>query len=115
MTRSPRPAPARFLRAAAAVGAVLLAGSRAARSAGSSRRVLARTGWDPAAIDWFVPHQANIRIINAVAQTLGIPADRVATNLEHVGNTVAASIPRDLADAHDPRRPALERGCAQGR
>jgi 3-oxoacyl-[acyl-carrier-protein] synthase-3 len=74
---------------------------------GSSRRVLARAGWDPAAVDRFVPHQANIRIIREVAEELGIPADRVMTNLEHVGNTVAASIPLALADAHDAGRLAV--------
>lgn len=71
---------------------------------GSSRRVLARAGWDPAAVDRFIPHQANIRIIREVAQHLGIPAARVVTNIEHVGNTVAASIPLALADAHDAGR-----------
>jgi 3-oxoacyl-[acyl-carrier-protein] synthase-3 len=68
---------------------------------GSSRRVLARAGWDAASVDRFVPHQANIRIIREVAEELGIPRGRVMTNLEHVGNTVAASIPLALADAHD--------------
>ncbi|GAA1949128.1 ketoacyl-ACP synthase III [Catenulispora subtropica] len=68
---------------------------------GSSRRVLARAGWGAAAVDRFVPHQANIRIIRAVAEELGIAGDRVTANIEHVGNTVAASIPLALADAHD--------------
>ncbi|NUR63134.1 MAG: ketoacyl-ACP synthase III [Catenulispora sp.] len=71
---------------------------------GSSRRALARAGWDAAAVDRFVPHQANIRIIQAVAQEVGLAADRVVTNIEHVGNTVAASIPLALADAHDAGR-----------
>jgi len=67
----------------------------------SSRRVLTRTGWDAASVGRFVPHQANIRIIHTVAANLGIPAERLVANLEHVGNTVAASIPLALADAHD--------------
>jgi 3-oxoacyl-[acyl-carrier-protein] synthase-3 len=70
----------------------------------SSRRVLARAGWDAAEVDRFAPHQANIRIIRGVARELGIAADRVVTNIEHVGNTVAASIPLALADAHDAGR-----------
>ncbi|MFL6111821.1 MAG: beta-ketoacyl-ACP synthase III [Catenulispora sp.] len=68
---------------------------------GSSRRVLARAGWAPASVDRFVPHQANIRIIRGVAEGLGIAAGHVVTNIEHVGNTVAASVPLALADAHD--------------
>ncbi|MBW8806985.1 MAG: ketoacyl-ACP synthase III [Catenulisporales bacterium] len=68
---------------------------------GSSRRVLARAGWDVASVDRFVPHQANIRIIRGVAEGLGIAAGRVVTNIEHVGNTVAASVPLALADGHD--------------
>ncbi|GAA2038991.1 ketoacyl-ACP synthase III [Catenulispora yoronensis] len=74
---------------------------------GSSRRVLDRAGWEAASVDRFAPHQANIRIIHGVARELGIAADRVVTNLEHVGNTVAASIPLALADAHDAGRLAV--------
>ena len=70
----------------------------------SSGRALARAGWDAASVDRFVPHQANIRIIHGVAERLGIGAERVVTNLVDVGNTVAASIPLALADAHDAGR-----------
>jgi len=44
-------------------------------------------------VRWFVPHQANRRIIEAVGARLGLPAERVVMNLERVGNTSAASIP----------------------
>ena len=47
----------------------------------------------------FVPHQANRRIIFAVAERLGIPADRVIINIENLGNTAAASIPLAAGDA----------------
>jgi 3-oxoacyl-[acyl-carrier-protein] synthase III len=47
----------------------------------------------------FVPHQANIRIMDAASQRLGIPTDRTAVVLDRTGNTSAASIPLALADA----------------
>ncbi|MCS7182925.1 MAG: ketoacyl-ACP synthase III [Thermoanaerobaculum sp.] len=50
-------------------------------------------------IDLLVPHQANIRIIDAVASRLGVPAEKVFVNVDRVGNTSAASIPLALADA----------------
>jgi 3-oxoacyl-[acyl-carrier-protein] synthase III len=48
------------------------------------------------AIDWFVPHQANRRIIEASADKLGIPRDRVVMTVDQHGNTSAASIPLAL-------------------
>jgi 3-oxoacyl-[acyl-carrier-protein] synthase-3 len=48
-----------------------------------------------------VPHQANIRIIRAACERLGIPEERTATVLQHTGNTSSASIPLALADALD--------------
>jgi len=47
----------------------------------------------------FVPHQANLRIMHAVAHRVGIPAERVASVIEHTGNTSSASIPLALDDA----------------
>lgn len=67
----------------------------------SSLRVLAKAEWDAGSVRRFVPHQANIRIIRGVAERLGIGAERVVANIHDVGNTVAASIPLALADAHD--------------
>jgi 3-oxoacyl-[acyl-carrier-protein] synthase-3 len=46
-----------------------------------------------------VPHQANLRIIEAAARNIGVPLDRVYTNLQSYGNTSCASIPLCLADA----------------
>lgn len=58
--------------------------------------VLARSGIAVADIDWIVPHQANIRIIEAVAERLGVGMDKVYVNLDRVGNISAASVPLAL-------------------
>jgi 3-oxoacyl-[acyl-carrier-protein] synthase-3 len=50
-------------------------------------------------IDWLVPHQANIRIIEAMAKKLGLPMERVAITLDDQGNTSSASIPLALDKA----------------
>ena len=44
-------------------------------------------------VDWFIPHQANIRIMEATARRLKLPLDRMITTVERHGNTSAASIP----------------------
>jgi 3-oxoacyl-[acyl-carrier-protein] synthase III len=64
----------------------------------SSRTALAQAGWQVDDVDWFVGHQANARIVAAVAEELDLPAERVATNIDKVGNTLAASIPLLLTD-----------------
>jgi 3-oxoacyl-[acyl-carrier-protein] synthase-3 len=65
--------------------------------AGSSRNVLSAAGWQPSDVDHLVAHQANKRILNMVASSLGIPAERAVIHLDRVGNTSAASIPLALA------------------
>jgi 3-oxoacyl-[acyl-carrier-protein] synthase-3 len=65
---------------------------------------VARTGLALADIDLFVPHQANLRIIESAASHLGVPAERVMTNLDRYGNTSAASIPIALCEAADSGR-----------
>jgi len=57
---------------------------------------LADAGCDAQAIDWFVPHQANRRIIDASADKLGIPREKVVVTVDQHGNTSAASIPLAL-------------------
>jgi 3-oxoacyl-[acyl-carrier-protein] synthase-3 len=69
------------------------------RMAGSALAVLGAAGWTPDDIDQFVAHQANRRILVALAERLGMPLDRVVSNIDRVGNTAAASIPLALADA----------------
>ena len=58
----------------------------------------------PEAIDWFVPHQANRRIIDATADRLGIPGEKVVVTVDQHGNTSAASIPLALAAAVEDGR-----------
>ena len=57
------------------------------------------TGFTAADVDWFVPHQANIRIIDATAKKQGIPIERVIRTVDLHGNTSAASIPLALSVA----------------
>jgi len=56
-----------------------------------------RAGVTPADITAFVPHQANLRIIEAIARKLGIPRERVADDIVHAGNTSSASVPLALS------------------
>jgi 3-oxoacyl-[acyl-carrier-protein] synthase-3 len=67
------------------------------RMAGEAQAALEATGLELDDIDWLVPHQANARILTAVAQDLGFPLDRLICDLGEVGNTSAASIPITLA------------------
>ncbi|MGW2327506.1 beta-ketoacyl-ACP synthase III [Streptomyces sp. NPDC001700] len=57
-----------------------------------------RLGWAPGDVDRVVLHQANARILAAIADRMGLPAQRFVSNIGRVGNTVAASIPLALAD-----------------
>ena len=57
---------------------------------------LAANGMEKSDIDWLIPHQANIRIIEATARKLRMPMDRVIVTLEEQGNTSAASVPLAL-------------------
>ena len=66
------------------------------------------TGTSAADIDWFVPHQANKRIIDGSAHKLGIAPEKVVITVDRHGNTSAASIPLALADAVADRR--IKRG-----
>ncbi len=59
----------------------------------SSQQAMARTGltWDD--LTWFVPHQANLRINEKVAEVAGIPSDKVLNTIQFYGNTTAATVP----------------------
>lgn len=63
----------------------------------STTHVLALMEWPISSVDWLVCHQANLRIVDAVARRLKIPAERCLVNIDQVGNTAAASIPLVLA------------------
>lgn len=64
-----------------------------------TNRLLAEAGMVGAEVDLFIPHQANLRIMTAAAERLGIPEDRLAISLDHTGNTSAGSIPTTLVEA----------------
>jgi 3-oxoacyl-[acyl-carrier-protein] synthase-3 len=66
------------------------------------------TGYTADDLDWFVPHQANKRIIDASAHKLGIAPEKIVMTLDRHGNTSAASIPLALCDAVTDRR--IKRG-----
>ncbi len=70
----------------------------------TTREVMNKAGWTAEQVDLLVPHQANIRIIEAASKSLGIPMEKVFTNLEHYGNTSAASIPIAIAEAAEQGR-----------
>jgi 3-oxoacyl-[acyl-carrier-protein] synthase III len=78
---------------------------RAVRAvAASVDRTLARAGCDADEVAWFVPHQANARIVDAVLPRVGIPPERTVSNVDRFGNTSAASIPLALAEEADSGR-----------
>jgi len=67
----------------------------------SSLEVARRNGLTMESVDWFIPHQANLRIIEAVADRAGIDRGKVLVNIDHTGNTSAASIPICIAEYKD--------------
>jgi 3-oxoacyl-[acyl-carrier-protein] synthase-3 len=79
----------------------------------------ARAGVSPADLSAFIPHQANLRIIESIARKLGIPRERLADDIVHAGNTSSASIPLALSRMAEqgrlqPGRPALLLGFGAG-
>lgn len=67
----------------------------------SSLEVAERNNLTMDDVDWLVPHQANLRIIEAVSSRAGIASEKVLVNIEHYGNTSAASIPLCLDEYKD--------------
>jgi len=65
----------------------------------ATRHVLGEAGLTLEDVDILIPHQANIRIIDAVQERLGVPADKVVVNLDRYGNTSSASIPIALDES----------------
>ena len=61
-----------------------------------ARETLAAAGMTVADVDWLIPHQANVRILEATARKLGLPRERLVVTVERHGNTSAASIPLAL-------------------
>jgi len=78
---------------------------RAVRTVVESVNVtLTRSGITVEDVDWFIPHQANLRIIEAASSRLNIPRERTVVNIERFGNTSAASIPLAMSEAADDGR-----------
>ena len=72
------------------------------------RGVLDRIGRDLSEVDLIIPHQANLRIVEAGMENLGLPMEKTFTNLERYGNTAGASVPIALREAVD--RGVLSKG-----
>ena len=72
--------------------------------AATAHAALGKAGLDEGAVDWVVPHQANLRIIQATAARLQVPMERVVVTVQDHGNTSAASIPLALSVAHGQGR-----------
>ena len=62
----------------------------------SARETVAAAGMQLTDIDWLIPHQANVRILEATARKLGLPAGKLVVTVDHHGNTSAASVPLAL-------------------
>ncbi len=69
-----------------------------------SEEVLKRNGLSGKDLNFLIPHQANYRIIDAVAKKLGLSAEQVIINIEKYGNTTAATIPLAMSEAHEQRK-----------
>ena len=70
----------------------------------SAVRALEQCGVAPSEVDLFVPHQANVRIIDAAAKRLELPSEKVFVNVDRYGNTSAASVPIALCEARQAGR-----------
>jgi 3-oxoacyl-[acyl-carrier-protein] synthase III len=62
----------------------------------SARETVAAAGMKLSDIDWLIPHQANVRILEATARKLGLPHEKLVVTVDHHGNTSAASVPLAL-------------------
>ncbi|HWL83975.1 MAG TPA: beta-ketoacyl-ACP synthase III [Roseomonas sp.] len=93
-----------ILQVEGAPGLVRMAGREVFRHAVSKLaavvdEALAHNGLEKSAVSWLVPHQANLRIIEAMGRKLGLPPERVVVTVDRHANTSAASIPLALAEA----------------
>lgn len=75
--------------------------------ASTALAAVAKAGWSQDDVDLIIPHQANMRIIEAVSKGLSLPMDRIYVNLDRYGNTSAASVPIALAEAVNEGRVAV--------
>jgi 3-oxoacyl-[acyl-carrier-protein] synthase-3 len=65
----------------------------------SAVETLAKANLPPDKLDWLIPHQANVRILNAIAKRLDLPADKLIVTVDRHANTSAASVPLALDEA----------------
>jgi len=65
----------------------------------AGQAALAKAGLTAADVKWMIPHQANMRIIQAISERVSIPMDRIVVNLDRYGNTTAATVPVALDEA----------------
>ena len=70
--------------------------------------IIAKAGMKAEEIDYLIPHQANLRIIQAVQERLGYSDEKVITNIKHYGNTSAASIPLALVESVEQGKVKLD-------
>jgi 3-oxoacyl-[acyl-carrier-protein] synthase-3 len=85
----------------------------------SAAKVLEECDRDVSEVDVYVPHQANVRIIDHASRKLGIPDEKIVVNVDRYGNTSSGSIPLALADAQaegrlEPGRLVLMTGMGAG-
>jgi 3-oxoacyl-[acyl-carrier-protein] synthase-3 len=69
------------------------------------KEILQRNSLSVADIDWIVPHQANMRIIQAIGEHLSVPVEKIKVNINRYGNTTAATLPLCLWDFHKDFKP----------
>ena len=65
----------------------------------SAREAVAAAGMKLEDVDWLIPHQANVRILEATARKLGLPQEKLVVTVDHHGNTSAASVPLALDES----------------
>jgi 3-oxoacyl-[acyl-carrier-protein] synthase-3 len=64
----------------------------------AAAEIMERNNLTGADVDWLVPHQANLRIIDATAQRMGLTPDKVMVNIDRYGNTTSGTLPLCLSD-----------------
>lgn len=65
-----------------------------------SQEIMNRNNLTGDDVDWLVPHQANLRIMNATAERMGLPKEKMMSNIDKYGNTTSATIPMCLSEWH---------------
>lgn len=77
----------------------------------AAERTLERAGWKDHEVDWLIPHQANLRLMESLRRRLSLPKEKVVVNIEKYGNTSAASIPLAMSEFQHRFRPGDKLLC----